>query len=153
MHTKSLLSVLAPPILIATTLLATPSSPAQEKASPSRSYDVSRETTLVGTVLTYSSSSKSAPLGPRITVQTSAGVIDVHLGDARFLAARRFTIQPGDTVRIIGEDITFGGSTEFMARIVQKGTLALTVRTTKGFPITNTNPRAEPSAAKPGSAL
>lgn len=101
-----------------------------------RIYDVSREQTLVGTVLTYAASSETPPLGPHLTVQTASGAIEVHLGDARTLAANHFTIQSGDTLRVIGENIILpNSSTQFLARIVQKGTQAIVVRTAHGFPI------------------
>lgn len=98
-------------------------------------YDVKRESDVVGTVVGYSANSKTAPFGARATVQTSSGVIEVHLGDARLLAANHFSIATGDTLRIVGETLGAGNMNLFVARIVQKGTQALAVRTSRGFPI------------------
>lgn len=101
-----------------------------------RTYDVNREQTVVGTVLTYAASSETPPLGPHLTLQTASGVVDVHLGDARTLAANHFIIQTGDTLRIIGENIILpNSSTQFLARILQKGAQAIVVRTAHGLPI------------------
>ena len=111
----------------------------QEKTlqTPVRSsgYDLKREGTLVGTVITYTESSTAPPLGAHVTLQTTGGVMDVHLGDARLLTANNFNIQAGDTLRIIGENVAFGTASPFLARIVQKGTQALAVRSERGIPV------------------
>src|SRR5260370_12274332 len=78
----------------------------------------------------------SPPLGAHVTVQTAAGQVDVHLGNARVLLASHFQLNPGDNVRIVGEPMALGEGTYFAARIVQKGTQAIAVRNTKGFPLT-----------------
>jgi hypothetical protein len=134
--------------------------PAQEKITLApqagaslQAYDINREVTLVGTVVAFSSSSKTPPAGPRTSVQTPAGLVDVHLGNARLLAANHFTIQPGDTLRIVGENVSFSGGSQFVARIVQKGTQVLLLRSTRGFPIVSAAPRGASESTKQGSAL
>jgi len=59
-------------------------------------YDINHETNLIGTVLAYTPTTQTPPLGAHVTLQTSAGVVDVHLGNARLLTANHFTIQNGD---------------------------------------------------------
>ncbi len=132
-------------------LLVAGTSVAQDKAaqpaansSSRQAYDLRREQTLVGTVISYSASSSASPLGPRLILQTASGDVDVHLGDARVLEANQFRIQSGDTLRIIGEEVNFSNRTQFVARILQKGTQAIAVRTTHGFPIA---PSAQPTGA------
>jgi hypothetical protein len=101
-----------------------------------QTYDVSREQTLVGTVLAQTFSSRVAPLGPHLSLQTASGVVDVHLGDTRILSANHFTIQAGDTLRIIGENVVLANhASQFLARVLQNGTQAIVVRTIHGFPI------------------
>ena len=126
---------------IAAMLLATGWAAGQERVLPAKPqraglYDADKEITLLGTVTAYTPSSKTAPMGPRVTLQTSTGTVDVHLGDARFLQANHFNIQTGDTLRIIGESVTMGGAPVMLARIVQNGPKALTVRSKSGFPLT-----------------
>jgi hypothetical protein len=104
-------------------------------------YDVKRESDVVGTVVAYTANSKTAPFGARATMQTSSGVIEVHLGDSRLLAANHFSIETGDTLRVVGETLTTGNTSLFVGRIVQKGTQALAVRTARGFPIPYVAPR------------
>jgi len=127
-------------------------SAAQEKSSAPASpnlaaYDLSREVTLVGVVQAYSSSGQLPPHGPHVILRTASGLVDVHLGNASLLAANHFTIQSGDTLRIIGENLASGSGTQFVARVVQKGTQALIVRTSRGIPLSYMAPR-DPAAAK-----
>lgn len=122
-------------------------------ASSKQAYDLNREQTLVGTVVSFTASSATPPLGPRLALQTPSGVVDVHLGDARTLVANQLTIHPGDTLRIIGEEVIFAGTTQFVARILQKGTQAILMRSPHGFPIApSVHPDAQ-SAQKQGSVL
>ena len=113
-----------------------------------RTYDVSREVTLVGKVISYSAPAVVAPLGPHVTLQTPSGTVDVHLGNARLLEAKHLAIESGDTLRIIGEEVALGNEKQFVARIVQKGTQAVVVRTVGGFPL---SPAASKDAAKPSA--
>jgi hypothetical protein len=121
----------------------------QEKTAavtaPPRAYDVSREVTLVGRVVSYSASAVVPPLGPHVTLQTPSGTVDVHLGNVRLLEANHLAIESGDTLRIIGEEVPLGKERQFVARIVQKGTQAVVVRTAGGFPL---SPTASKDAAK-----
>jgi len=121
--------------------------PATAPATRAGEYDVKRESDIVGTVVAYAGNSKTAPFGARATVQTSSGSIEVHLGDARLLAANHFSIGTGDTLRIVGETLGAGNANLFVARIVQKGTQALAVRTSRGFPIPYVAPPNNQSAA------
>jgi hypothetical protein len=124
----------------------------QEKPlqTPARSsgYDLKGEGTLVGTVIAYTESSTTPPLGAHVTLQTTGGVVDVHLGDARLLTANHFNIQAGDTLRIIGETVASGNTSTFLARIVQKGTQALAVRSERGIPAHYVAPK-NGAASKP----
>jgi hypothetical protein len=97
------------------------------------SYSVNRERFLLGTVVKFESASSALPMGAHLTLQTSSGPIDVHLGDAKVLRAGHLELNPGDSVRIVGEPLALGDSTYFAARIVQKGSQAVAVRNTRGF--------------------
>jgi hypothetical protein len=123
--------------------------PATAPAARAGEYEVRREREVVGTVVAYAANSKAAPFGARATVQTSSATIEVHLGDPRLLAAHHFSIETGDTLRIVGETLITGDTSLFVARIVQKGTQALAVRTTRGLPVPYVAPRNAHSAAMP----
>jgi hypothetical protein len=100
-----------------------------------RAYDLGREVFLLGTVVKFDAASTTPPLGAHLILQTSSGQVDVHLGNGKVLKASRFELNPGDNVRIAGEILALGDGTYFAARIVQKGTQAVAVRNTKGFPV------------------
>jgi hypothetical protein len=116
-------------------------------------YDMKRESTLIGTVQSYTAGAQTAPLGAHVTLQTSGGVVDVHLGDARLLAANHFTIQSGDTLRIIGENVTYENGTQFVARLMQKGTQVLAVRSVRGIPLSYVAPRDGAQGKAQGGVL
>ena len=110
---------------------------------------MSRETALEGKVLQYTPASSVAPLGAHVTVQTASGAVDVHVGNAKRLAANHLSLSSGDSVRIVGENVTYGASTQFLARVVQKGNQILEVRSTRGFPLSpigKVGPRTEGGA-------
>ena len=105
----------------------------QPDAQQLRSYDVSREGSLLGTVVKFASASSTPPIGAHLIVQTASGEVDVHLGNAKVLQAGHLELNPGDSVRIVGELLALGDSTYFAARVVQKGAQAVAVRNTNGF--------------------
>ncbi len=124
-----------------------------QSSARSSGYDLKREGTLVGTVIAYTESSATPPLGAHVTLQTPGGVVDVHLGNARLLTANHFNIQAGDTLRIIGENVTFGNTAPFLARIVQKGTQALAVRSERGIPVRYVAPKNTGESKPQGGVL
>jgi hypothetical protein len=108
---------------------------AQSVPQTTQAYDVRRETVLQGTVFSYTPASSVAPLGAHVTVQTSSGVVDVHLGSAQLLDANHFTLAAGDSVRIVGESLSYGQASQFFARLIQKGGQSLALRSLRGFPL------------------
>jgi hypothetical protein len=98
-----------------------------------RTYSMGRESSIIGTVVKFDSASSTPPMGAHVILQTSAGQIDVHLGNAKVLQAGHLELNPGDSVRIVGEPLALGDTTYFAARVVQKGAQAVAVRNTKGF--------------------
>jgi hypothetical protein len=104
-----------------------------------QSYNLSREGSLLGTVVKYDTASTVPPLGAHVLLQTASGQVDVHLGNPRVLQANHFQLNPGDSVRIVGENLAVGDGVIFAARIVQKGTQAVAVRNTRGFLLTPTS--------------
>jgi hypothetical protein len=124
---------------LVTALFLCASGGAQQKAAASpehsRAYNVSREVSLQGTVVDYRPLSSTPPLGAHVSLQTSSGIVDVHLGNPQMLAVNHLTLAPGDTVRVIGENISGIPGTQFVARILQKGSQAIAVRSPQGLPL------------------
>src|SRR5882762_1937863 len=52
----------------------------QSTAQQMRAYDVSREVSMQGTVVSFTENSSTAPLGPHVVIFTSYGQVDTHLG-------------------------------------------------------------------------
>ena len=98
-------------------------------------YQVGREATLVGTVSSVVENSKTGPLGTHVMVQAASGLVDVHIGSAKYLTMNNLNLKTGDSVRILGENFAVGADTVFYARIVQDGTAAVAVRSPKGMPL------------------
>jgi hypothetical protein len=111
--------------------------------STSAGYSLAREVNLVGTVSSVVEDSKSGPHGTNVMVQTGSGVVDVHVGSAKFLKLNNLELAAGDNVRIIGENFSTGTTTTFFARIVQKGTTAVAVRSEKGMPLWRAGKRVQ----------
>lgn len=128
-------------------------SPSRNTKANLATYDLAREVSLIGTVQAYIPAGQTPPCGAHVTLQTAAGIVDVHLGNARLLAANHFEIQNGDTLRIIGEDLAYGNGTQFVARIVQKGTQALAVRSVRGIPLSYMAPCHGTQSKKQGGVL
>ncbi|MGB6898908.1 MAG: hypothetical protein WBE12_09970 [Candidatus Acidiferrum sp.] len=120
-------------------LLSAPFSGAQQAQAPiaktSFSYDSSRETTIQGTVVSYTAVSLSAPIGPHATIRTASGTVDVHLGNASLIKSNGMNLTSGDSVKISGVLQTFGTQSVFLARVLQKGNQVLTLRNAKGMPL------------------
>jgi hypothetical protein len=124
---------------IAGALLFAPFSGAQQKSTPAAqaniSYDLSRETMLQGTVVSFTANSQIPPLGSHVTIQTASGLVDVHLGSATVLKASDIFLEAGDSVRIVGENQPYGSGSFFAARVLQKGSQSVTLRNSKGIPL------------------
>jgi DNA/RNA endonuclease YhcR with UshA esterase domain len=140
---------------LASSLLVVSAATAQQKPQllqqPGNSYDVTRETVLTGTVVSFTEGTTRA--GSHLILNTSSGVTDVNVGNAKLLSLNGMTFSPGESVRITGENVTVAGSALFAARIIQKGSQSLTVRSERGFMARPTRTNVPASALKQGGAL
>src|SRR6516225_3532624 len=122
-------------------------------ASAPAAYDVKREITVLGAVVARTQTPQAPPFGACVTLETSAGTVDVYLGDPKFLAANQFAIQPGDSLRPVGDAVAYGTGSQFVARVVQKGARALMVRSISGFPLPCAAPRSTLNSKPQGGGL
>ena len=120
----------------------------QQAQAGAPAYDLTRETVLEGTVSKYTENSNVPPLGAHVIVQTASGTTDVHVGTDKFLRDNNLVLAPGDSVRIIGENISYRQGTIFAARVIQKGGQSVAVRTTKGMPLWTVGARAQAAAGR-----
>ena len=100
----------------------------------------------------YSSASTNAPLGAHISLQTGSATIEVHAGNARVIQASQISLQAGDSVSITGETVPFGNGSVFVARIIQKGSQSVTVRSKNGVPLLPTAVNANGKIVSPAGA-
>jgi hypothetical protein len=121
--------------LAAVVLTASTARAQQPPAPRALAYDAARETVLQGTVLSFTASSTTPPLGARLSLQTSGGPVEIHLGSASYLRANQFALAPGDAVKVVGLDATVRQGHIFLARVIQKGSQSLALRTTTGAPL------------------
>lgn len=130
-------SLIATAFVTAALCCATAAIAQQESKTPVREsdYSVARESNLRGTVVKYTASSATPPAGAHVELQTSSGVVDVHLGNAHLLAASHLSLEPGDSVTVVGESLPLGGGTFYAARIIQKGSVAVALRSKHGMPL------------------
>jgi hypothetical protein len=127
---------------------------AQEPASravPANVYSAARESVLQGKVVDYSATSPAGPVGAHVKLQTSAGLVDVHLGNAHLITSRHVTLNAGDAVTVTGENMPFGNGTVFAARILQTAGTTITLRSKNGTTLVVT-PRSEGGVAAPAGA-
>jgi hypothetical protein len=120
-------------------------------SSSTGAYDMARETVLSGKIVEYSATSRIAPMGAHITLQTSAGTVDVHAGNPKLLAASHLFLQAGDSVSITGENVDFGNKTVFVARAIQKGMQSVAVRSKNGTPLRLVSRSAGGRIVSPGA--
>src|SRR5258708_37391741 len=97
-------------------------------------YDIAKDVSLQGTVLNFTENSQTAPLGAHVLLQTSAGNVDVHLGDARFLRLAKLNITQGASVAFAGQMSSGRKNPGFLARLVQVGAPCVACRSAPGFP-------------------
>ncbi|HSC45337.1 MAG TPA: hypothetical protein VLC94_05885 [Candidatus Acidoferrum sp.] len=121
-------------LVLPSALYAQRSKAASAKASPG-GYDIASDLSLQGTVVSYTENSKTAPIGAHVVLQTSAGNVDVHLGDARLLHLAKLNLAPGMSVRVVGQSQTIGQSNVFLARLVQVGAQVVALRSDHGLPL------------------
>jgi hypothetical protein len=115
-------------------------------------YDVARESVISGKIVQYSSASTTPPLGAHISLQTGSGTIEVHAGNAKVIQASNISLQAGDSVSITGETVTFGNSSVFVARVIQKGSQSVAVRSKNGVPLLPTAANANGKIVSPAGA-
>ena len=59
----------------------------------------------------------------------------MHAGNAKVIQASNISLQAGDSVSITGETVQFGNGNVFVARLIQKGSQSVAVRSKNGVPL------------------
>src|SRR5260370_32672779 len=119
-----------------------PGANARSAKPVSGTYDIAKDVSLQGTVLSFTENSQTAPIGAHVLLQTAAGNVDVHLGDARLLHLAKLNITQGASVRFVGQMTSIGTNQIFLARLVQVGAQVVAVRSDHGLPLSAAGLRA-----------
>ena len=103
-------------------------------SGPHRVYDPATVTTVAGTVEQVEKIARGNHNGVHLTLTTSAGSVQVHLGPDFYLDKQAVKIAKGDQVEVTGSKVTFQGSPAIIAQTVKKGDAVLTLRDAAGVP-------------------
>jgi hypothetical protein len=100
-------------------------------------YNSATETTVAGTVEDVRT--VSPPAGGRgalhLTLNTSSGPVEVHVGPTWYVSSRNITFAKGDAVTLIGSKMSMSGREVLVAREITKGQQTLTLRAANGAPV------------------
>jgi hypothetical protein len=114
----------------------------RQAATRSLAYNATQETTIEGTVLSYSAEAATPPMGAHLLLQTAKGPVDLHLGGASYLEANHFSLAKDDSVRVVGVNSATRQGSVFLVRVIQKGGQSLALRTAKGAPLSRAGARS-----------
>jgi hypothetical protein len=106
----------------------------------SKMYDVKTETTVAGTVEGVETITGSGGKGRRglggthLSVRTSAGPVEVHVGPTGYLAEQKIVLAKGDELEILGSRVTIDNESVLIARQIKKGDKTWVLRDATGRP-------------------
>ncbi len=99
-------------------------------------YDKATEVTLSGTVQEVQShQGRMGMSGTHLMLNTSSGVVDVHVGPTNWLATQKYEFAQGDQLEIVGSRVKMEGQDAFLAREIKKGGVTMTLRNENGIPV------------------
>jgi hypothetical protein len=101
--------------------------------APRPIYDASREVTVSGTVRSVlAGGHPGLPSGAYLTISTSQGVVDAHLGRFALLGSQAVSVRPGQQVEVVGVMTTFKNSSILLVRTIHTDTTNFVVRNEHG---------------------
>jgi hypothetical protein len=117
-------------------------------------YEITREVTLSGTVVSApTKSSAKARHASQFLLTTSSLTVNINLG----IFERResaISVAPGKQIEVTGVMKNLNGTQVLLARILKAGNQIYTIRNERGIPIApQTKPRAAKKTVQNGSAL
>jgi hypothetical protein len=118
---------------------------------PAPLYDASKEVTLQGTVSNVVTKPGAGMIvGGHLIVATAQGNVDAHVG--RALAGKNpIAIKTGDSVKLVGVMVTTNHNPVFLVRTAEAGGHTYTIRSEKGFLITQLPARSGSATPVKGS--
>jgi hypothetical protein len=100
-------------------------------------YNPATEVTVTGTVESVENMPSPGRGGGGLHLKLTApsGPLEVHVGPSSFVASKNVTFAKGDTLKVVGSQVTMAGQEVVIAREITKGDQVLTLRDAKGFPL------------------
>jgi DNA/RNA endonuclease YhcR with UshA esterase domain len=111
------------------------------------SYDPAQEVKVKGEVLEVKNYDCpiSGTMGAHLALRTAEGVVEVHLGPAKFLSEYQMSFAKGDKVEILGTKVTFHDAPALLARRVTRDDNEYFFRDAKGRPLWAARQAAQPN--------
>jgi hypothetical protein len=106
-----------------------------------RTFDPATVTTVSGEIVAINRVQYRRGAGVHLDLKTSDGVLDVHLGPARYVEAQPMKLTKGDAGEVTGSQITLAGKPAIVAQTVKKGGAILILRDASGTPAWSRRPR------------
>lgn len=73
--------------------------------------------------------------GTHLKLNTDSGILQVHVGPARFLRSQQIRFQVGDQVEVLGSRLQYQGEDALLAREVNRGDEVFILRDHQGQPV------------------
>jgi len=130
------LPVLALALCISALPIYAQSSDVSTKSTARPWYDMTKEITLTGTVVSVVKTparGTAALIGPHLMMQTNAGPVDASLGSYALKGRDALSVSAGDSVRVNGVMKTVRGKQVFIARVVTTNGRAYVLRNEHGI--------------------
>jgi len=67
-----------------------------------------------------------------LRLQTSSGLVQVHLAPARVMRSQKFSFAPGDKIEVLGSKIRLQGQDSLIAREITRGNESFFIRDREG---------------------
>jgi hypothetical protein len=122
-------------LLLVTPVLAQSSAAVVRQPGP-LSYDISKETTLTGTVSSLTTTASRGVLpGAHLMFQTSTGSVDASLGAFAMRGRGAFSAAPGDQVAVTGVMKLIKNQQIFVARLIKVNGQTYLIRNQHGMAV------------------
>jgi len=144
-------------VLLAFFSLATPgyaqTASATTKPTVPLRYDVSKEVTLNGTVVSVPEKSSHGQAQPFLVLQTKSGLINGRLTFFAHNEKGGIAITPGQQAKVTGVIMTFQSKQVLEVRTLEIGGHTYQIRTTRGFPLEHPERNAASTTESKGGQL
>jgi hypothetical protein len=150
------LPVLAMALCISALPIYAQSSDVSTKTTTHLWYDMAKEITLTGTVISVVKTparGTGALIGSHLMMQTNAGPVDASLGSYALKGQGALSISAGDSVRVNGIMKTVRGKQVFIARVVTTNGHAYVLRNEHGIVYLHSAQRGTATSAAKGGTL